>query len=271
MNPSHVPPKKRNSAICRPMNPSHVPPKKRDSMFRRQVSNIDENNETFRTVISTLLLLGNANVVSTQTETTFPNQQDSTINRIIIPDATNNLSISQIISEKRKLKLESAKAAQVVADCDALLPDWMTTKIREIEGSNPILVLQKELHDSDVDKSKYRLSIPINQTSPKNFMTAEEINFLNTFENHEHKKRTPKSIPVMVIDPRGNVMEGMKLVKWAMNSNTYNLGTTIWNEIVKTNELKEGMRVQIWSFRIQVRLCFAIIRVNPPQLNSNSS
>ena len=69
----------------------------------------------------------------------------------------------------------------------------------------------------------------------------------------------------ILIEPLGHDSD-ICIKKWDMPkksnkvSTTYNL-TTSWNRVVKNNRLREGMIVQLWSFRVGSKLWFALVKV----------
>jgi hypothetical protein len=67
---------------------------------------------------------------------------------------------------------------------------------------------------------------------------------------------------VSVLDPRVTKYDGMGLTKWKMvTSETYNI-THKWKKLLEENKLKEGQKVQLWSFRSTHRqLCFALVKL----------
>ncbi|MCI54814.1 B3 domain-containing protein, partial [Trifolium medium] len=66
---------------------------------------------------------------------------------------------------------------------------------------------------------------------------------------------------VSVLDPRVTLYHGMRLVKWRMvTSEIYNI-TGEWKELVAENQLKEGQKVQLWSFRSHQQLYFALVKL----------
>ncbi|XP_047334839.1 B3 domain-containing protein At3g25182-like [Impatiens glandulifera] len=149
----------------------------------------------------------------------------------------------------------------------------MIDKIQEMGGSDVAVVFQRELYDSDVKKTNNRLSMPLSKI--KNFLSEAERKWLDeTTPTMEEKKRKNKkkrkrkllnSLAVKMIDTNGNIVEEeMNVRKWTMGRNNetviYNL-VTGWNHLVKSNDLKEGMKVQLWSFRVLSQLWFALVRV----------
>ncbi|XP_047335064.1 B3 domain-containing protein At3g25182-like [Impatiens glandulifera] len=225
---------------------------------------IDENDETIRLVVSALLSLG-GNPTDSQS-ITMPSPPK-------VKNKKRKLELSPFEKMMRKRKRASAAAAEIIDSKDAQLPTWMIGKIQEMGGSDVEIVFQRELYDSDVKKTNNRLSMPLSKI--KNFLSEAERKWLDeTTPTMEEKKRKNKkkrkrkllnSLGVKMIDTNGNIVEEeMNVRKWTMGRNNetviYNL-VTGWNHLVKSNDLKEGMKVQLWSFRVLSQLWFALIRV----------
>ncbi|KAM7522584.1 hypothetical protein LguiA_012486 [Lonicera macranthoides] len=130
------------------------------------------------------------------------------------------------------------------------LPQKYREKVNAMQGSEPVLVIQKRLFNSDLTQQLNRLSIPHKQIMAK-FLTDEE------------KENLKKNLlEVTLIDPR-LVEWTLNMKQWNMNSSVYVLITN-WYKLVEENEkdLKEGTEVQLWSFRVGTKLCFILVRLN---------
>ncbi|KAM7522583.1 hypothetical protein LguiA_012485 [Lonicera macranthoides] len=130
------------------------------------------------------------------------------------------------------------------------LPQKYRKKVNAMQGSEPVLVIQKRLFNSDLTQQLNRLSIPHKQIMAK-FLTDEE------------KENLKKNlVEVTLIDPR--------LVEWTLNMKQWNMNSSVyvliknWYKLVEENEkdLKEGTEVQLWSFRVGTKLCFILVRLN---------
>ncbi|KAK8652467.1 hypothetical protein V6N13_126499 [Hibiscus sabdariffa] len=127
--------------------------------------------------------------------------------------------------------------------------------IQGMEGSGEKLILQKKLYSTDLSDHHGRLSLPLNQVMAE-FLTDEEKNVLG--------QGSKRSIEALVIEP-GLKKRNMKLKRWEMKkkngkpSSVMYVFTSGWNSVVRDNDLKEGDVMQIWSFRANAKLCFALV------------
>ncbi|GJZ56580.1 DNA-directed DNA polymerase [Tanacetum coccineum] len=133
--------------------------------------------------------------------------------------------------------------------------------IREtIKGSEIKLVIQKHLYMSDLIKSQNRLNMPINQLETKDFLTDEEKTDLES----------GKEIVVPLLGPTLRMYaEPMKLKIWHMpRTNNYVLMNK-WYDFVEANKdyLKHLSTIQLWSFRVDHQLYFALAVVESPMAN----
>ncbi|GJU78145.1 B3 domain-containing protein, DNA-binding pseudobarrel domain protein [Tanacetum coccineum] len=133
----------------------------------------------------------------------------------------------------------------------------------EMNGSEPKLVIQKVLYMSDLKQDQNRLSMPFRKLETEDFLTIEEKLAL---ENENE-------IEVRLVGPTLKMYkEPMRLIIWNM-TNTRNLVLkTNWYRFVEDNKehLKELSKIQLWSFRKDQQLCFAIAVVARPPEGLNS-
>ncbi|CAI9112738.1 OLC1v1013225C1 [Oldenlandia corymbosa var. corymbosa] len=165
------------------------------------------------------------------------------------------------------------------------LPEEVMEKIREKARAGGagddddlklILVTEKNLTKSDIDKNQNRFSVPKSKLRNK-FLTEPEDLYLkehlkgNSGEEEEeedansaenNKSNHTNFFTVPIIEPSDTVAD-ISLRRWNVgtSSKPYILNGN-WNQIVKTNSLRIGLRVQLWSFRIlgKLNLAFAIFR-----------
>nr|XP_010323540.2 B3 domain-containing protein At3g25182-like [Solanum lycopersicum] len=121
------------------------------------------------------------------------------------------------------------------------------------------LVIEKILFDTDVNSAEGRLSIPQNQMSNKFLNTGEE-QLLNTRNGAKMSEMN-----VSLIEPSRQVSQ-INLRKWTMNKNNGKTSSSYvlvkyWNDVRKRNGLKSGMKMQLWAFRKDENLCFALVKV----------
>ncbi|GFY96903.1 hypothetical protein Acr_11g0012090 [Actinidia rufa] len=146
------------------------------------------------------------------------------------------------------------------------LPANFKERIQGLNGSDLVLVIQKPLFATDVSKNHYRLSMPFNQIKNQ---------FLSRNEKDALMNQNGVGVPemeVFLIEPSCQKETKMNLKIWAMHkgpkckakvSYMYSLGKH-WNEVVSGNGLEEGMTVQVWAFRVDGNLGFALVRVEAP-------
>lgn len=135
------------------------------------------------------------------------------------------------------------------------LPQDFKEKIAKLRGSEPVLIIEKRLFKSDVDKQQNRFSFPVKQVKSE-FLTLEEKTFLDS-PNQE--------IGVRVIDPGLREWSTIDLNKWDMNKSFNYVLISKWNELISKNGLKEGTVVQLWSFRVDDHLWFALVKPRPKE------
>lgn len=119
-------------------------------------------------------------------------------------------------------------------------------------GSEPVLVIEKMIYTSDVISKLNRFSIPFRQIISRDFLTEEEKLALLKRE---------ELIVVSMMDPCYREWT-LTMRQWNMNSDVYVLNSDNWQDFVKANALKPGMKVQLWSFRVGGRLCFLLVRLD---------
>ncbi|XP_049380944.1 B3 domain-containing protein At1g05920-like [Solanum stenotomum] len=122
------------------------------------------------------------------------------------------------------------------------------------------LVIEKTLFETDVKPAEGRFSIPQKQMSNQ-FLKPEEEQLLNG--RNEANKMCEMN--VMLIEPLHKKGE-INLRKWTMNKNNGKASSSYvlvkhWNDVVRRNGLRAGMKMQLWAFRKGENLCFALVNV----------
>ncbi|GJY87029.1 ribonuclease H-like domain-containing protein [Tanacetum coccineum] len=135
--------------------------------------------------------------------------------------------------------------------------------IDKIMGSDMKLVIQKMLFESDLKRSQNRLNMSFKQVETHDFLTDEEIRFLD-------RKSDDAEIEVQLVGPNLQMFNKPMCLKiWNMtNTKNYVLKTN-WCDFVEANKkvLKEKATIQVWSFRKDEQLCFAVVCVDEPVIN----
>ncbi|KAI3719955.1 hypothetical protein L6452_20861 [Arctium lappa] len=155
--------------------------------------------------------------------------------------------------KKQKKKIQN----KVYVGCSATnnekierLKEFVT---EEMKGSDLMLVIQKILYATDLAKNQNRLSMPINQLETLEFLTADEKRLLDTKDGE---------IDVPLLGPTLRMHANpMKLKMWQLKTTCNYVLRTGWNQFVESNseDLKEHRKVQVWSFRRDQQLCFALV------------
>ncbi|XP_071708959.1 B3 domain-containing protein At2g32645-like [Rutidosis leptorrhynchoides] len=130
----------------------------------------------------------------------------------------------------------------------------------EMNGSEINVLIQKHITESDTRRNLNRLNMPMLQVLTHDFLTEDEKHYLDM--NME--------IEVPLVGPNLRMYEElMDLKVWSMSSSKNYVLKRCWFDFWEKNEvdLKEGELIQVWSFRIENRLCFAIACVNKPVTN----
>ncbi|KAK6926009.1 B3 domain-containing protein At2g31720-like [Dillenia turbinata] len=137
------------------------------------------------------------------------------------------------------------------------LPAEIRNAIAEqYRGTQIVLVIQKRIFSSDVNRGHNRFSVPVRQVRTQ-FLTEEEKRKLNS-----------EDISVVLIQPCLESIK-MNMKTWVMPkengkvSSSYMLKTK-WGEVVMNNNIKKGDIVQLWAFRTETTdstLGFALVRV----------
>ncbi|XP_016185825.1 B3 domain-containing protein At1g05920-like [Arachis ipaensis] len=124
-------------------------------------------------------------------------------------------------------------------------------------GSRITLLIEKTLYNSDLNPQQNRLSIPSQQVKDKDFLLPTELEIL------EEKK----GIKVKLIQPSLEMTE-LTLIKWFMHKGPKSEKVSIsyilrsnWVKVAKANNLGEDDVVQVWSFRVEEKLCMAIVKL----------
>ena len=161
--------------------------------------------------------------------------------------------------EKNKQKRKKAtRCQQYPTD----LPIKFRKRITALGGSDVALVIHKCLFKTDVSSGHNRLSIPLKQIR-QTFLTPQETEMLNSFSGNNNQKRCSE-IEVMLIEPSLH-RDTISLRKWEMKNGSGSATSMYvlvgkWNSVAWRNALREDETVQLWSFRINSKLCFALVK-----------
>lgn len=157
------------------------------------------------------------------------------------------------LKRKRRIQEENNKNKRPVTSYPpkSPLPEGLKRHIVEnMGGSNCVLVIQKQLFFSDVNPQASRLLIPFSQVESHEFLNESEVECLNNKE----------AIKAPLVEPSMEEAE-INFKRWDMRKKPMYAVTTSWNSIVKNNQLEVEDVIQLWSFRINSTLCFALLKL----------
>ncbi|KAL6584012.1 hypothetical protein OROMI_003301 [Orobanche minor] len=128
-----------------------------------------------------------------------------------------------------------------------MLPEEFKDRIVEIGGSleSVVLIIEKRLFITDVSSTHCRLSVPHSQVENK---------FLKSHEKYQLK--LGEGIQSSLLQPSLKECE-ITFTSW--NSNKTYVLLNNWNAVRHDNRLMAGMTIQLWAFRRNSKLCFALL------------
>ncbi|KAJ8445881.1 hypothetical protein Cgig2_000193 [Carnegiea gigantea] len=177
------------------------------------------------------------------------------------------IPITMVEVEENAMKpVERNKAPLYPTDTQSpVLPHDFREVIFSMGGSDPVMVLQKKLFKCDVDKGQGRITMPVRECEKRLCLTEEEKQMLLVRD----EKESLVGIRVKVIEP-GLQERELTFKKWRYSKNSSNyVLVNSWFEVVVKNKLKDGDEIQIWAFRIDGKLAFALVKLQPSSENSS--
>ncbi|KAL6541313.1 hypothetical protein OROHE_011021 [Orobanche hederae] len=131
---------------------------------------------------------------------------------------------------------------------EPVLPETFKNRIVEIRGrlESLVLVIEKDLFLTDVSTSQARLSVPYRQVKNK---------FLSSYE--EAELASERGIPVAVVQP---CLKERRMTFKSWKKNSMYVLINGWNNVCRENGLKARILIQLWSFRRNSELCFALVK-----------
>ncbi|XP_037491659.1 putative B3 domain-containing protein At2g27410 [Jatropha curcas] len=135
------------------------------------------------------------------------------------------------------------------------LPDEWKREIIRKGGTDTKLVIMKQIFKTDTSAHHDRFTIPWKQVKDHEFLTMDD----------RRKIDSPKdTFSVSLMEPCGHESE-LVLRRWNFqNKKSFSLAlTTRWKEVLERNftGMDEITIIQLWSFRVNGKLWFALIRV----------
>ncbi|KAJ0452429.1 putative DNA-binding pseudobarrel domain superfamily [Helianthus annuus] len=167
-------------------------------------------------------------------------------------------------NNKKKRKMPKKKERVPVVNNESIvqLKRFITG---EMGGLDMKLVIQKVLYESDMKKDQSRLKMPILQLkTPHKFLTDEEIRMIDESKD---------GMEVRVVGAKLRMYERpLWLKKWHLKQTDNYVLKTNWNKFVADNDvLKKDTMIQVWAFRKNRKLCFAIVPVERPYVVNNAA
>ncbi|GKA65523.1 B3 domain-containing protein, DNA-binding pseudobarrel domain protein [Tanacetum coccineum] len=170
-------------------------------------------------------------------------------------------SVNEVDKKKKKKKKVKMVVDKWVVSDEVItqLKEFITSD--EINGLDMKLVIQKSLYQSDLVRAQNRLNMPFNQVETHDFLTPEEKRILGN----------DSEIKVQILGPNLQMYKKPMWLKiWSMMRTKNYVLKTNWYDFVQANKsvLKEKTTIQIWSFRKDGKLCFAVVCVDKPVVNT---
>ncbi|CAA7041827.1 unnamed protein product [Microthlaspi erraticum] len=137
-------------------------------------------------------------------------------------------------------------------------PEWLVNLMREEDGVDAKLVIEKDLMKSDLATNLTRLLIPWNQMAEMDFLSEEEQ---RNIDDHFNKKRLT-GVDVILVDSNRRKWN-LNLRRWDMKNSCNYVLVTGWTKVFRHNRLQVNQRIHLWSFHSKGRLYLAL--VPPPQ------
>jgi hypothetical protein len=164
------------------------------------------------------------------------------------------------INPSKKFKINQEK--EDVQEEQPDLPLAFKERIEKLKGIDVKLVIQKKLTMTDVTRNHGRLSVPIGQIKieESSLLTQEEGMSLDYVPQKNGSKKLD-GMSVSMLDPNLKLWDKMCFKKWKMGkSEVYNI-TGGWYKLVEENHLKEDQKIQLWSFKRDNHLNFALVKL----------
>ncbi|XP_057466965.1 uncharacterized protein LOC130756463 [Actinidia eriantha] len=129
-----------------------------------------------------------------------------TVRKRSVPESDSEGDYEEEARAKKKVK----KTNVVLSNQPSELPQNFQEYIRNLNGSEAVLVIQKQLYHSDVNKGSGRLSMPLNQVNLTDFLSQGEMELLH---NHREIKAKILSEPP---DQEEFMEHDICLIMWKM-------------------------------------------------------
>ncbi|KAL5782535.1 hypothetical protein ACOSP7_007564 [Xanthoceras sorbifolium] len=143
------------------------------------------------------------------------------------------------------------------------LPQKFKDRIERLNGTNIMLVSQKRLTCTDLDPHQGRLSVPKGQALTHDFLSEEEMGQADLKEG----------LRCSLIQPCLEETTDIGLRKWKMNKTFSYTLIRRWNSVAENqrNRLEIGGWMQLWCFRVDSKLWFALVNLAQEENTADSS
>ncbi|KAF7151263.1 hypothetical protein RHSIM_Rhsim02G0212000 [Rhododendron simsii] len=166
----------------------------------------------------------------------------------------NKKNVNNLVHEKKKVNNLVQKRKVVLPEIMPDLPVEFRERIRNLGGTEATLVIQKALFMTDVSDRHGRLSLPQSALIDKEFLSGEEKAFLRRDNGNGVTE-----MAVRLIAENGKEHE-IDIRQWSMTKGIYNV-VKGWNNVVSDHGLCKDLLVQLWSFRVEGNLWFALVKL----------
>ncbi|PWA37504.1 hypothetical protein CTI12_AA589940 [Artemisia annua] len=179
--------------------------------------------------------------------------------------SSKRIEFGQLAAEQLNEPNKKKRKLPEKINCGPIVKNEVTEQlesyIREtLKGSEIKLVIQKLLYRIDTSKSQIGLNLLSKQLETKDFLTDEEKKDL----------KSGKEIVVQLLGPTLRMHDEPVKLKIQPTPSTKNyVLMSNWKIVLEENNdyLKHQATIQVWSFRVDQQLCFALAVVERPMAN----
>lgn len=158
-----------------------------------------------------------------------------------------------------KKKAKRQRALQIILGPPLELPMEFRNKIESLHGSEPKLVIQKVIQETDLSNHHDRLNLPKNQVRTNDFLPEQDQHIFNV----------TRVLDVRVILPCLEEFN-LRFRKWRSSTGYSYALNSGWKHVVskRRNNIRSGNIIQVWSFRVDDRgeNWFALVCHDPTNL-----
>ncbi|KAK1591799.1 hypothetical protein Q3G72_013861 [Acer saccharum] len=131
-----------------------------------------------------------------------------------------------------------------------VIPQQFQDEIDKLNGTDVMLVGEKTMTATDMDRHQGRFSIPRGKVRTHAFLREED--------------NPTEGVKCSLIQPCCQVITDLEFKKWTMNVTFSYTLIKKWNSIAcnEKNGLQTGCLVQLWSFRVGSKLWFALVNLD---------